>query len=106
MPVDFNNVFADGTFIGLARLILAMHVSSSRQMVVRKFDDEDLRALFFRVSSAFSGMSQLMNRKALRDQAFLVMSLLHVLGLVLAACWRERFCMSSSNGFTVDCETG
>jgi hypothetical protein len=42
MPVDFNNVFADGTFIGLARLILAMHVSSSRQMVVRKFDDEDL----------------------------------------------------------------
>jgi hypothetical protein len=45
-------------------------------------------ALFSRVSNAFSGMSQLMEQNALRDQQlFLAMSVLHVLGLLLAACW-------------------
>jgi hypothetical protein len=33
-------------------------------------------------------MSQLMEQNALRDQQlFLAMSVLHVLGLLLAACW-------------------
>jgi hypothetical protein len=39
-----------------------------------------------RVLSAISGMSQLMERNVLRDQPFLAMSLLCVMGL-LAACW-------------------
>jgi hypothetical protein len=48
-------------------------------------------ALFSRVSSAYSGMSQLTDRNALRDQAFLAMSLLHFLGL-LAACQSHFAC--------------
>jgi hypothetical protein len=40
-------------------------------------------ALFSGVSNAFSGTSQLMDRNMLRDQAFLAMSLFHVLGLLL-----------------------
>jgi hypothetical protein len=41
MPVGFDNMVAGGVFVGFGPFDPA-HVSSSGQMVVRKFDDEDL----------------------------------------------------------------
>jgi hypothetical protein len=41
MQVSFNNVFTGRAFIGFG-LFDPTHVSPSRQMAVRKFDDEDL----------------------------------------------------------------
>jgi hypothetical protein len=42
MPVGFDSVVAGGAFVGLDPFD-SMHVSASRQMAVRKFDDhEDL----------------------------------------------------------------
>ena len=55
-------------------------------MVVSKFHYEDLGAVLRRVSSAFPGTSQLMDRKVCWDQAFLSMSFFHNHGLLLTAC--------------------
>jgi hypothetical protein len=41
MPVGFNNVVAGGAFVGFGPFD-PVHVLASRQMVVRKFHDEDL----------------------------------------------------------------
>jgi hypothetical protein len=41
MPVSFDHVFADGAFVGFGPFD-PTHVSASGQMVMRKFDDEDL----------------------------------------------------------------